>query len=375
LKVLLLADINSIHTQKWAIALQSRGIDIAVFSLNSSKTFHPELHGIQVFDPDRSGRDLSSTGLINKISYLSELPSIRKCIKSFKPDIVHSHYASSYGILGALSGFHPFILSFWGSDIFDFANRSLLTRLIIKFNLRKADMILSTSNAMAEEIKKYTSKKVAVTPFGIDPDIFKSYPVKSLFGKDELVIGTTKSLEPVYGNETLIRAFGQLYLQHPELPLRLIIVGGGSLETSLKNLVHSLKLDKQVVFIGKVAHHLIPDYLNMMDIFAALSISESFGVSVIEASGCELPVVVTNIGGLKEVTIDQVTGLLVPVNNIEQTVIAFEKLIMDIELRIILGREGRERVKQLYNWKDNVCEMHKIYLRCFNLFPQTPASQ
>jgi L-malate glycosyltransferase len=361
LKVLLLADINSIHTQKWALALRGAGIGIAVFSLRSPYTTYPEMQDITVFTPANSGHDLSSSGLVNKTRYIAALPALRKCIRAFAPDIVHAHYASSYGTLAALCRFHPFILSFWGSDIYDFAKRSPLTAFIIRHNLRKADQVLSTSIAMAEEINKYTSKKIAVTPFGIDPAIFKHSPVQSIFAKDDIVIGTTKSLEPVYGNETLIRAFAELYVRHPNLPLRLLIVGGGSLLGSLKNLVHSLELGHVVVFTDSVAHTQIPAYLNMMDIYAALSFSESFGVSVIEASACELPVVVTKIGGLKEVTEDQVTALQVPVNRIEETVQAFEKLILNHGLRRELGTNGRRRVIKLYNWKHNVQDMIKIY--------------
>jgi L-malate glycosyltransferase len=365
LKVLLLADINSIHTQKWALALSGSGIGIAVFSLNSPKTIHPGMQDITVFMPAKSDQDISSSGLLNKTRYLTALPALRKCIRAFAPDIVHAHYASSYGTLGALCRFHPMILSFWGSDIYDFANRSPLTAFIIRHNLRKADQVLSTSIAMVGEINKYTSKKIEVTPFGIDPAIFRHRPVQSIFAKDDIVIGTTKSLEPVYGNEILIRAFGQLRVRHSHLPLRLLIVGGGSLLESLKNLVHSLELDHMVVFTGSVSHSLIPDYLNMMDIFAALSFRESFGVSVIEASASELPLVVTNIGGLKEVTEDQVTGIQVPVNDFGETVQAFEKLILNPELRKELGTNGRQRVIRIYNWNDNVEDMIKIYQKFF----------
>ena len=361
MKVLLLADINSIHSQKWATALHIRGVDMAIFSLTRLSEPNPELEGILVFHPDHFNRNLSSSGLIEKTRYFTTLPYLKKCIRNFAPDIVHAHYASSYGALGALCGFHPFILSVWGSDVYDFAKRSPFTGLMMRFNLGKADRILSTSNAMAEEIWKYTRRQIAITPFGIDPDIFKPYIVQGLFSRDEIVIGTTKSLEPVYGNDVLIRVFGQLQMQHPELPLRLLITGGGSMENALKELVYKLGLGKQVVFTGKVTHKAIPDYLNMLDIFAALSFSESFGVSVIEASACGLPVVTTNVGGLKEVVEDRITGLLVPPNNIGKCVESFERLIFDKELRVNMGKNGRERVKKMYNWNDNVAEMIKIY--------------
>jgi len=367
LRILLLADINSIHTQKWTIALKSRGIEVGVFSLNNLNHTHPELQDFQLFHPGLS-KDLSSVGLLQKLKYLTVLPSLKKCIKNFAPDIVHAHYASSYGLLGSLCGFHPYLLSVWGSDIFDFPNSSYLARLLIRYNLKKADRILSTSLVMAEEAKKYTGKEIEITPFGVDLNLFKRFQVKQAHASDSIVIGTIKSLEVKYGIEYLIGIFAKLSLKYPELPMFLHIVGGGSLEGQLKEQTRALGIENQVVFLGMVPHEKVPSYLNNFDIYSALSISdsESFGVAVIEASACELPVVVTNIGGLKEVVEDGVTGLLVPPKDIEKSMESFETLLFSKGLRTEMGRKGRERVNKIYNWNENVARMIAIYQEFFS---------
>jgi glycosyltransferase involved in cell wall biosynthesis len=263
--------------------------------------------------------------------------------------------------LGSLCGFHPFILSVWGSDIFEFPHTSILARLLIRYNLRKADRILSTSNALAEETRKYTSKKIEITPFGIDLEKFKPFPVEPLFSQETIVIGTVKALEAIYGIEYLIEAFGILVHKYPLEKLRLLIVGGGPQELFLKEKAAALGLKDSIVFTGRIPHQQVPEYLNMIDIFAALSIIESFGVAVVEAGACELPVVVTNTGGLKEVVQDHVTGLLVPPKDVEKTASAFEMLLLDPALRKTMGKQGRERISRLYNWDDNVDGMIRIY--------------
>ena len=366
MKVLLLADVNSIHAQRWAVSLYDRGIGIGIFSLNRPKqnvAGSPEFFSkpIPVFYPYRLKADLSASGLITKIKYLTVIMSLRKAIKTFDPDIVHAHYASSYGTLLSLSGFQPGIISLWGSDIFDFPKRSLLTKSLLKFNISRAGMILSTSNAMAAEAANYTKKQIKIIPFGIDPEKFKPGTTASLFNHGDFVIGTVKALEPEYGIEFLIRSFALLCDKHAEFPLRLLIVGDGSLVKPLKKLAESTGYGDLILFAGKALHEEIPKYLNMMDVFAALSLSESFGVSVIEASACELPVVVTSIGGLKEVAEDMVTGLLVPPATIIEPADAFEKLIFNTGFRKQLGRNGRLRVEKMFNWKDNVEEMIKTY--------------
>jgi glycosyltransferase involved in cell wall biosynthesis len=160
-----------------------------------------------------------------------------------------------------------------------------------------------------------------------------------------------------------------LYDKYPQLPLKLLIVGGGSLDKKLKQLVKDLDLDAFTIFTGKIPFNDIPKYHNMLSISVSVSIvdSESFGVAIIEASSCAKPVVVANVGGLPEVTEDMVTGFVVPPKNSEKTADAIEKLILDKDLRKAIGNNGRDRVKKLYNWNDNVNQMINIYKEILNV--------
>lgn len=363
MKVLLLSDAYSIHTIKWAKSLSKKGIEIAIFSLNYNENEgNPYQHNNNIkvyYCVDKNAKKRSSG--FAKISYLKALPRLKQVIKEFKPDIVHAHYASSYGLLGALSGFNPYIISVWGSDVFDFPNISFLHKMVIKYNLSKADKILSTSKVMAIETNKYTDKEIVVTPFGIDLDKFKPLKVNSLFDKNDIVIGTVKTLEEKYGIEYLIKAFAIVKDKHKYFPLKLLIVGAGSLSTALKKLTYDLGIEKDTVFTGKIAHELVPFYDNMLSVSVSVSNSESFGVAVIEASACGKPVVVSDVGGLPEVVKDGITGIVVPPRNPEKTAEAIEKLVLDDSMRKQMGATGREHVAKFYDWNKNVEQMVDIY--------------
>ena len=365
MKVLLLSDAHSIHTVKWAKSLSKKGIEIAVFSLNFNENeANPYQNDINVkvyYCVDKNAKKRSSG--FAKLSYLSALPALKKAISEFKPDIVHAHYASSYGLLGALSGFHPYIISVWGSDVFDFPDISFLHKAVINYNLFKADRILSTSKVMAVETGKYTDKEVIVTPFGIDLDKFKPLNVNSLFNDKDIVIGTIKTLEEKYGIEYLIKAFAIVKNKYHNLPLKLLIVGDGSLSENLKKLVHDLNIEDETVFTGKIAHELVPVYDNMLSVSVSVSVSnsESFGVAIIEASACGKPVVVSDVGGLPEVVENGVTGIVVPPRAPEKTAEAIEKLVLDEKLRKQMGEAGRKRVAKFYDWNKNVEQMIEIY--------------
>src|SRR5688572_25038511 len=138
-RILFLSDIDSSHTRKWAISLHERKFTVAIFSIRKSSTdWFAGYPNISVYDGDGFSKEKFSGSSAGKLDYLKLLPALRKAIAEFKPDIIHAHYATSYGLLGVRTGFHPLIISVWGSDVFEFPRKSILHRYLVKRNLRKA---------------------------------------------------------------------------------------------------------------------------------------------------------------------------------------------------------------------------------------------
>jgi glycosyltransferase involved in cell wall biosynthesis len=361
-RILILSDINSAHTQKWCVALAKAGLSIGVFTLSFPKVnWYESFENISVFCPVRFEEQTFRSSAITKLKYLNAVPALKKIINEFAPDAVHAHYATSYGLIGALAGFHPYIISAWGSDLMDFPENSFLKSQLIKYIFKKTDKILVTSKVLSTHAEKFSSKKIDIIPFGVDTNKFKPMEVQSVFKNDCIVIGTVKSMEQIYGIDILIRAFAQLNRKFPTLNLRLLLVGSGSRENEYKELVSNLNIKKQTFFAGRIQHNDLVSYYNMMDIFVNISRNESFGVSVLEASACEKPVVVTSVGGLPEVAEDMVTGLLVPPSDTEAVVRAMEKLVNDKNLRLTLGVNGRKKVMQEYEFSKCLAKQIEIY--------------
>ncbi|MBS4033791.1 MAG: glycosyltransferase [Ignavibacterium sp.] len=365
MKLLLLADANSIHTIRWLNALNEYGAKIVLFSFyepdhrlyNNSNKF--EFFTLKLSPNLRMRNDKQ----FSKLNYLKAVNRVKKIIRESRPDILHAHYASSYGLIGSLTKFHPFILSVWGADIFNFPEQSPLHKAIIKYNLSKADRILSTSVVMKSQTQKYTTKNIEVTPFGIDKNSFKAFKVNGIFSPKDIVIGTIKSLEQKYGIEFLVKAFHKIKNKYPDKSLKLLIVGIGSQEKYLKQLVNELGLEKDTTFTGFIKHNEIPKYHNMIDIFVSASIddSESFGVAILEASACEKPVIVSNVGGLPEVVENGKTGIVVEPKSTSEIFEAISKLIDNPELAQKMGANGRMRVLEKYTWDYSVEKMISVY--------------
>lgn len=359
-KILLLAPPNSIHTIKWANELVKKGFNIYLFGFDASK--NEKYHNLVRHETFSVPNWIISRGFGSfiKIYYLLSIPKIYKILKKIQPNIIHSHYASSYGILGAFTTFHPIVVSVWGSDVFSFPDQSFLHKIVLKFVLNRADYILSTSQFMMQRTKEFTSKEIRVTPFGVDLDIFCKNKKNQY---DEIVIGTTKGLEKQYGIEFLIKAFARLVNKYSDIKLKLLIIGDGSLRKEMEKLTADLKISSFVNFTGFVSNEKIPEYLNTIDIYVAVSIydDESFGVAIVEAQACEIPVVVSDAGGLSEVISNGVTGFVVPKMDSIKTADAIDKLICDKNLRESFGRAGRERMEKLFEINSTVNNMVDIY--------------
>lgn len=349
-KVLFLANASSIHTCRWANGMYDSGFEIHLLSVEPK---HELLNPNIIYHPTPWSHP--QTG------YFMNVAHVRRLIQQVQPNLVHAHYASGYGTLGALSGFHPLITSVWGSDVFEFPHRSPLHKTWLKLNLARADRIISISHVMAQEARHYTRKSIDVIPWGIDLERFRPMSVQSLFDSSTIVVGTIKALEEAYGINYLLHAFRLLKDKYPELPLKLLLVGGGTQESALKQLTSELGLETSTLFTGAIKHSAVPTYHNMLTVSVAISNRESFGVSVVESCACERAVVVSDVGGLPEVVENGVSGIVVPPQNPQATANAIERLIFDENLRQQMGKAGRERVVRLYNWKDNVNQMAKIY--------------
>ena len=297
--------------------------------------------------------------------YLFVLRRLKQKIKGFEPDIVHAHYASSYGLFGALSGFHPYIVSVWGSDVYDFPNSNWLSGKILKYALKKADYTLSTSHVMAEETHKYTRKEIEVTPFGVDTELFKPMNIPK---SEEFVIGNVKTLRPKYGIDVLIRAVALVIKHNPEKKIRLEIYGDGPQKEELFQLTKSLGITDKVQFKGFVQNEKLPEIYNSVSVSVSVSVlnSESFGVVAVEAMACECPVITSDADGFTEVVKDGETGLIVPKRDVEATANAIQQFIDRPKLREQMGKKGRERVLELYDWKKNVDTMVEIYNHAYN---------
>jgi len=355
--ILLLSDANNVHTYKWATFFRDNNFKVGIISMLPA-----EIEGVQIYQLKSKTYAKRKNNLeYNRFKVFFEmLPQIKKIIYQIKPEILHAHFVSSYGLFGALTNYHPYFLSAWGYDTITFPDKNFLNKTIVKFALSKADKIFATSRFLAEKTNRFTKKNIIITPFGVNIDKFS--PIKEKRSKKEKFIwGTIKALYPKYGIRYLIEAAKIINEKIPNWEL--IIAGEGSEKETLINLAKKYNIETKIKFLGKIPHETVPETIKQMDIFVVPSIweCESFGVAAVEASACGIPVIASRIGGLPEVVVNNKTGFLVTpksAQEIANKILYFYNNPLEKEK---MGSEARKFVVDNYEWKKNAQIMLDIY--------------
>ncbi len=356
MKILILSDINSSHTQKWARGLTKEGVEVYVFSLTPiNDVSKPRYDDIQF----QTMKYTFQTGSISlKVLYLKSIPAIKKIVKEFNPDIVHAHYASSYGLIGALCRFENYAVSVWGTDVYVFPKQSGIFKKILKFVLSKAKRVFSTSEDMARETMLYYSGVPTVIPFGSDTELFR--PGTQSKGQSPLKFATAKSLKPIYNIPLAIRAFQKMAHAFPDVDMELHIAGDGPEKSNCLAAAEGENSDK-IFFHGNVAHADMPAFYADKHVLINIPDSESFGVSVIEASASGLAVIVTDAGGLPEVVVHGETGYAIPSATLLHVCEAMRLLIEDREQISEMGKKGRTFVLENYSAENSISKQITAY--------------
>jgi glycosyltransferase involved in cell wall biosynthesis len=356
-KILLLSNASSIHTIQWAKYLTEQGMNVHVVSQQPEGKDFPKNVSLSI---------LPFQGFLG---YFLNAFALKKLLKEIKPDLLNAHYASGYGTTARLANFHPYVLSVWGSDVFEFPYRSFFHKKLLQKNLKSADVIASTSLSMAKQTQQFVDghKKIEITPFGVDLEKFNPSCFDKNTNAQTICIGTVKTLKHVYGIDILLKAlsivFSDIKNEFPEVSnqLNFRIVGGGTDMDELKKLAVELGIDHLTHFTGSVSHEDVPSELNRLDIYVALSRQESFGVAVVEAQAMGIPVVVSNVGGLPEVVQNGKTGFIVDSENPQQAANAIKKLILDTELRQAMSVEAKQFAHSNFSWQSCAENMSVVY--------------
>jgi len=304
--------------------------------------------------------DLEIIPMGSKLDFKA-ISEIRRHIKHLKPDIIHIHgtRAGSLGRLAAIGLKIPVIYTehLWTR------NYRLTSRLAHGIQLSALwflDMFTDLNIAVSQAVKDFMvesqisrPEKIAVIYNGIESPKKKA----KIFEKKTITLGTVGTINFQKGMQYLIQALPKVLKEYPET--KLVIVGEGVYKKKLQELTKRLKLQKAVTFTGFLKD--IDDEMKNFDIYLQPSLSESFGLAIVQAMSLGIPVVATNTGGIPEVVTTGKSGILVERAKPQALAEAILKLLRDKKKSKEMGKLAAEEVKIKFNLKDMVQATEEIY--------------
>lgn len=299
--------------------------------------------------------------------YLACLGIVQSLTKKQRFDLIHVHTILPDGLAAVLLGKRfniPVVCTIHGSDINIYPYRNFLNLWATRWTLKQASARVAVSQKLRGKVIDCCGDlSVEVVYNGADPNIFESIPKYEarrrlnipVDGEILLYVG---NLLQIKGVDYLIDVFNKVRKQRQKM--RLYIVGDGERRSPLEEAVKNKGLSNNVVFIGRRPHHEIPFWLSASDCLVMPSLSEGFPTLLTEAMMVGIPIVATNVGGIPEILIDSVTGILVPPGDVKSLAAGINRLA-DEQFAKRLMHQARQLAHSKFTWESNAKRMTEIY--------------
>lgn len=280
--------------------------------------------------------------------------------KKEKVDAIHAHWIVPQGFVAAvikkLTGI-PYIVTAHAGDVFPLKNR--LLRWFGKVALRNCFHCTVNSNATKDAVVGVASiPNVDIIPMGVDLSAFspakKDDSIRKKLGISGEFIFTVGRMAEKKGFKYLIDAMPRILEKLPKA--KLVMIGDGPERQRLEQQAKELKLEKSVIFAGKVTHKELENWYPTADVFVLPSIvtkegdTEGLGVVFLEAIASGTPIIGSNVGGIPDIIRHNETGLLVPEKDSNAVAEAIVNVLTDRKLKEKLTKNAMEFVKERFTW-------------------------
>jgi glycosyltransferase involved in cell wall biosynthesis len=374
LRIAVLGDFDGPHTRRWLRVFVERGHDIHAISYYRPKT---ELSGVRLHVLTGGAAPSAAPGPPGASSLAKWLPpsllrlihatryqraGLERALGEIQPDVFHAHYAVEHGFYAAFAGFHPYVVSAWGSDIFVEAQKPL-GRRIAHHALSRADLVTANDPAMATQIVAMgvPSERVVVIRLGVDPVFLEG----SRQEPDAPTIISDRALEPPYNVDTVIRAFARVREHLPAA--RLLIAHIGRERPWLEALAATLGVGESVRFLGYMTPEALRDALAASHVYVSVPTSDSLSLSTKEGMAAGAFPIVSDLPSQDGWIEHGVTGLRVPAGEVAALAEAFERALRDGELRRKAQELNRAKVEAEGSLEKSMLVMERHYYRLAGL--------
>jgi glycosyltransferase involved in cell wall biosynthesis len=343
-----------IHVRDLSTALRAAGHDaVVVAGTNGVLADELRAHGVPYYPLGHLGREV---GPLQDVRSFSEL---RQTLRKIRPDIISTH-STKAGFIGRIAGKMLGIPTLFTAHGWGFTDgrpplQAFAFWAVERTTAAWAARIITVceSDRVAAVRTRLTSSERLITIHNAMPDVDETLRARPGNSPARLIM--VARLSHWKDQPTLLQALAGL----KDLDWQLEFVGDGPLRGQLEELVQTLALASRVTFLG--FRRDVPQRLAEAQLFLLISKWEGFPRSILEAMRAGLPVVASDVGGVKESVVDGTTGFVIPRGDALRLRECLRQLITNSDLRVTMGQAGRTRYEEKFTFDRLVERTTKVY--------------
>lgn len=374
MRICYLADGRYIHARRWLRYFSDRGHEMSLLSF--APVTQQDIDGLEQAGARYLG-ELSPFHLKRFWRTAAQISRLRKLLREQKIDVLHSHFVGVNAWYGALSQFHPAVITVMGGDILgeDWEpGPDIRERWLTPYALRNADLITCWSNKLVPIVRRFSGPEVQIEVVhgGVELERFSPGPrPQYLMERLNLpatarVILSPRLMRPLYNLDKLAIAAQSVCAAVPDAYFVFAVVPvatNEAYEAEVRDIFARGDANDRVRFVGAIPHDEMADYYHLADVTVSIPSSDGTPMSVLESMACGTPVLVSRIPNYDSHYIEEnKTVLMVDPKDPAALATALTRLLQDRSLAQSLASEAERRVRLSGSYESQMAKMNELYM-------------
>lgn len=306
MRLCMVADGRSPHTRRWIEPLVRGGHEVHLLSYRAAPRVPDGLAGFV---------DLTALDDTPRRRFLVWARHVRRTVRWLRPDVLHAHQITAAGWLGAAAGYHPFVVSAWGSDVLVEESRGAFRRWLLRRVIARCDRLAVPSPLLWDEASRLGAPdgRLRLVPWGVDRSVFRPEPDDRADTRRALGVApgaplvlSPRAIAPLYRIRRIVDAVADLRGEISDVRLALVrFRPERAYLAQVEARIRARNLDTAVCWIPEVESDAeMARLYRAADAVVSVPASEGYGSSVREAAACGCPVVTADLPALRDAFVD-----------------------------------------------------------------------
>jgi glycosyltransferase involved in cell wall biosynthesis len=361
LRLAYLGDVGSPHLHRWLNAFVARGHAVALLVAEGSDPPTDAMPGVEPL----AFRSL--TARPSPVGAWAARRDLRRILDAWRPDVLHAHYARSPAWHAWLSGFRPYVVTAWGSDVLLAGRAGRIGRLATRLALRDAALVTAGTGRLAAAAVAMGARtdRLREAQFGIDTERFRPGPeapeLRAELGLGPArVVVSSRILAPLYRHDVVVEALA-------ELPADVVVVStsmraDAAERARLESLAAERRVDERWRILPAMDAARMAELYRLADVVVSVPESDAMPQSVMEAMASGTPAVVSDLPDVHDWLGDLTPQLIVPVGDAPATAEALRAaLALTPDARHALGERLRNRIVERADARRSMDRVEALY--------------